>query len=138
MKGLWKNELSGWNSKDTRRKSQNFNQYRRENAKAIFSNFASRKRRTSPKLFGRVQPYKVELDLDGWEITDFIYGKEVQGWEYCTFGLDGSGGSKHRRNARKDVKRVENHAVSQYISKGDWDVVLDYRGMRSTVSWDMC
>lgn len=131
MKGLWKNNLSGWNNKDTKRKSQTFSQYRKENAKSLFRTFSSRYNRNTPKLKGRVIPF---IDLEDCHI---IYGKEVMGWEYQTFGLDGSSGSKHRKRVRKDIKRVENAAVSKWIKKGDWEEVLDYRGIKKTVSWDM-
>lgn len=47
------------------------------------------------------------------------------------------GGSKYRKQAKKKIKSFENSAVKKYISNKNWDEVLDYRGMKSTVTWDM-
>jgi len=136
MNGLWKNKLSGWNHKDSKRKSQNFNKYRKEKAKAILKNF-SKDIRTPPKLDGRKKPYENFVDLEGKIIYETIYGKEIEGWEYYTFGLDGFGGSKHRKHISSELKAYERNAVNRYIHKGDWNAVMSYRGQKNTVSWDM-
>ena len=38
MQGLWKNELSGWNHKNTKRKKQNFNHFLKDKIKGIYKN----------------------------------------------------------------------------------------------------
>lgn len=45
-------------------------------------------------------------------------------------------GSTLRAFCRKIIKQGERTAVRKYISQQDWDKPIDYRGMKTTVSYD--
>ena len=131
MQGLWKNKLGGWDKKDCKRKSQNFNKYRKENAKYEIRN----SERTNSKYIRRTNNKDYDYGLD--DCDTMLFNKPFQDWEYYTVGLDGTGGSKHRKIAIKDIRGIERTAVNNYIQHEDWDKVLDYHGMKKTVLWDI-
>jgi len=39
MKGAWKNDIGGWNHKDTKRKKQNHNHRLKDNGRLIYHKF---------------------------------------------------------------------------------------------------
>ena len=135
MQGLWKNKLGGWNTKGEKRKSQNFNKYRKENAKYHIQNDGITKSKNSSQLKKRTDNKDYVYGLD--DLDEMLFNKPFQGWEYYIIGLDGCSGSKHRKDAVTHIKAIERMAVRNYISNENWDEVLDYRGMKRTVDWDM-
>ena len=130
MKGLWKNNISGWNHKDFKRKKIKLKHYRIENGKWFIKNIdvirLEKNKETRTK-------FSYSLN----EIEDSIYNKRVIGYEYYKLGLNGCSGSKHRGDATNHINAIRRMATRTYIKKENWDKVFDYHGMKKTVDWDI-
>jgi hypothetical protein len=112
MKGLWKNKLSGYNSKGDKRKSQTFKQYVSDNSVYNIRN----------------DKYIVDKDifyLKNKPINKcIVYGK-----------LDDF--NKRRKYEVNRVHRSVRAKVRDYIKKSDWDVEIPYVYGQKSVDWNV-
>jgi hypothetical protein len=90
MNGLWKENVSGWNHKDTRRKKQSRKHYIKDKGKAIYLKFGRNGKHTADKNVFRIENEQ-EIIYNPYHYMDIKKYAEVFNIEIVYYELDDNG-----------------------------------------------
>lgn len=110
MQGLWKNKLSGYNNKDSRRKRNRRKHFIKDKGAAIVKRigYGSTKHKNGTFL----SPLVYRDENEGRE---FLYNKPFY-WTDIRFDK-----GRRKAYAKKMIDRQVRASVREWISRGDWD-----------------
>jgi len=146
MKGLWKENLGGWNAKDTKRKKQSRNHTLKDNGTYIirtFDGYRDKNRKVNSDIF-RYETETVlvekaierknkviikDYDKDG----SFIYNKPLSSWKRMTFFNDG----KRRKIAQKHAHSMDRQNIRKWIHDEDWDAEVKTHALSKSIAWEI-
>ena len=126
MKGLWKENLCGYDRKGNKRKKQTRHYTLKDNVQAIVHTY-----RNNPELVD----FRYESEIQGWRdsSTAFIYGKPLPEDWWNIYG--GMWQTKRRKYCQSFANRRGRRVTRDWISKADFETEIPSYMDEKSISW---